>query len=111
MANDVRERLADDGGCCAHLTVKWTTEELPSGFTRGWWECQTCQTHFWPKAALLSQEPPKASEGCGCVGKLNGSVDDLVDDECKYPAAAEKARKYDALKELVEAKAREVQNG
>lgn len=94
MANDVRERLADDGGCCAHLTVNWTTEELPSGFTRGWWECQTCQTHFWPKQERgygvlpcgcivglvddvfaiksvcpnhVAQEPPTASEGCGSV--------------------------------------------
>ena len=147
MSNDVRERLADDGACCAHLTVKWTTEELPSGLTRGWWECQTCRTHFWPKAALeaqersephgnwstmmakrlpcghnnaqhlyhdsgdfplqpcevVKQEPPKASEGCGCiqsrttVGPLKGTMTEGVDRfNCRYPAAAAKARKYDA---------------
>jgi hypothetical protein len=44
------------GACCAHLTVKWVTEKLPKGLTRGWWECVLCKTPFAPALASRSLE-------------------------------------------------------
>ena len=51
--------------CCSHLTVKYTTETIRGGLTRGWWECQDCQTKFIPEAcaAASPQAPAPPSDG------------------------------------------------
>lgn len=36
--------------CCAHLTVKWATEEMTPGRFIGWWECKDCKQRFIPIA-------------------------------------------------------------
>jgi hypothetical protein len=49
---------SDEGSCCAHLCVKWRTEDVweenvtisgDAGWTtRGWWACEDCAVHFAP---------------------------------------------------------------
>lgn len=55
------EKMTPEGPCCAHLLVRWTTEDLPNGYTRGWWECRDCHTKFVPEvlaAYRATQEEP-----------------------------------------------------
>lgn len=42
--------MMDDLGCCAHLIVRWTTEEVD-----GWWECKYCHSRFAPVALCLAR--------------------------------------------------------
>lgn len=39
---------------CAHVAVRWATEEFPGGNTKGWWECRDCCTRFTPESLLTS---------------------------------------------------------
>lgn len=40
---------------CAHQTVRYTTQQLERGQTRGWWECDSCRTKFVPMPTV---KPP-----------------------------------------------------
>src|SRR5690242_5943741 len=44
----LRETSEIQGPCCAHRKVLWTTEQIESGLTRGWWECSACKIKFMP---------------------------------------------------------------
>jgi len=58
------ERETALNGCaCAHTRVKWRTEDLPGGMTRGWWECDSgCGTKFAPVASLPPNAAPQTCE-------------------------------------------------
>jgi len=44
-----RNADVDDLIACAHLRIVYKTEELPTGFMRGLWQCDLCQARFVPK--------------------------------------------------------------
>ena len=62
-------------GCCAHLTVYYTTQNR-GNITHGWWQCGDCGTKFQPIPAPLSAGSgwPIPSGGTTCEPSQLGVI-------------------------------------
>ena len=84
---------------------------IKAGLMRKPWKRKTPsfpESHYWtaPSSVMIATKVwchvAEKVERCGCVGKLNGVHEDLVDDACRYPkgVAAIRARREFLLVEL-----------
>lgn len=73
---------------CAHLRVRYRTQEQGSGLVSGHWECDDCFTEFAPIAALTEHERVfTALATCLAHLRKHGMVDDSVEGELRLTDA------------------------
>lgn len=75
--------MSRDVGCCAHLRVEWTTQQLDNGGTRGWWECRDCLIKFAPVPSFefeIQQKQERLERYVLDVSSLQSSVEALQGD-------------------------------
>lgn len=57
----------DNDACCAHMRVRYRTQEQGSGCVSGHWECEDCFTEFEPVKAICVVSEETIEEFAGVL--------------------------------------------